>query len=141
MLTFRYASAAALAIADDEALDRLLLIDPCLDPQAALRHDLRHEIARRVMRRGSAGESRDDLIAQLGRGEPIVVDGQRLSPTLFAGLVAAAPAARWSAAASARPCSRAGARPSPACTRTPTSEHSSTACPSSTPPSSEWLER
>ncbi len=93
LLTFRYASAAALAIADDEPLERLLLIDPCLDPQAALRHDLRHEIARRVMRRGSAGETRDELLAQLGRGEPIVVDGQRLSPALFAGLVAAAPAA------------------------------------------------
>jgi hypothetical protein len=92
LLAFRYASAAALAIADDDALTRLLLVDPCLDPQAALRHDLRHEIARRVMRRGSAGESRDDLLALLGRGEPIVVDGQRLSPALFAGLVASAPA-------------------------------------------------
>ena len=92
LLAFRYASAAALAVADDDALARLLLIDPCLDPQAALRQDLRHEITRRVMRRGSAGETRDDLLAQLGRGEPIVVDGQRLSPALFAGLVAAAPA-------------------------------------------------
>ena len=92
----------------------MLLIDPCLDPQAALRQDLRHEIARRVMRRGSAGETREDLLAQLERGEAIVVDGQRLSPALFAGLVAAAPARRSSAAASARRCSRAGARPSPA---------------------------
>jgi alpha-beta hydrolase superfamily lysophospholipase len=93
LVAFRYASAAALAVADDdEALARLLLIDPCLDPQAALRHDLRHEIARRVMRRGSSGETRDDLLAQLARGEAIVVDGQRLSPALFAGLVAAAPA-------------------------------------------------
>ena len=70
----------------------MLLIDPCLDPQAALRQDLRHEITRRVMRRGSAGENREDLLAQLERGEAIVVDGQRLSPALFAGLVAAAPA-------------------------------------------------
>jgi pimeloyl-ACP methyl ester carboxylesterase len=92
VLAFRYASAAALAAADDESLARVLLIDPCLDPQAALRHDLRHEIARRVMRRGSSGESRDDMLEQLGRGEPIVVDGQRLSPALFAGLVASAPA-------------------------------------------------
>ena len=93
VLAFRYASGAALALAEgDEELARVLLIDPCLDPQAALRHDLRHEIARRVMRRGSSGESRDDLLAQLGRGEPIVVDGQRLSPALFAGLVAAGPA-------------------------------------------------
>jgi alpha-beta hydrolase superfamily lysophospholipase len=92
VLAFRYASAAALAVADDEALARVLLIDPCLDPQAALRQDLRHEIARRVMRRGSAGESREDLLAQLQRGEAIVVDGQRLSPVLIAGLVAAAPA-------------------------------------------------
>jgi alpha-beta hydrolase superfamily lysophospholipase len=92
LLAFRYASAAALAIADDELPERLLLIDPCLDPQAALRLDLRHEIARRVMRRGSAGESRDDLLAQLERGEAIVVDGQRLSPALFAGLVASSPA-------------------------------------------------
>jgi hypothetical protein len=93
VLAFRYASAAAVAVADDEALARVLLIDPCLDPTAALRRDLRHEITRRVMRRGSSGESRDDLLAQLDRGEPIVVDGQRLSPALFAGLVAAAPAA------------------------------------------------
>jgi alpha-beta hydrolase superfamily lysophospholipase len=93
LLAFRYASPAALAVADDdETLARLLLIDPCLDPQAALRHDLRHEIARRVMRRGSSGETRDDLLAQLARGEAIVVDGQRLSPALFAGLVASAPA-------------------------------------------------
>jgi pimeloyl-ACP methyl ester carboxylesterase len=92
VLAFRYASAAALAIAGDETFARLLLIDPCLDPQAALRHDLRHEIARRVMRRGSAGETRDDLLAQLARGEAIVVDGQRLSPALFAGLVASEPA-------------------------------------------------
>ena len=92
LLAFRYASAAALAVADDDSLARLLLIDPCLDPQAALRQDLRHEITRRVMRRGSAGESRDDLLAQLARGEAIVVDGQRLSPALFAGLVASAPA-------------------------------------------------
>jgi hypothetical protein len=93
LLAFRYASGAALAIADDEGSARLLLIDPCLDPQAALRHDLRHEIARRVMRRGSSGESRDDLLAKLDRGEPVVVDGQRFSPALFAGLVASAPAA------------------------------------------------
>jgi alpha-beta hydrolase superfamily lysophospholipase len=93
VVAFRYVAAAALAVADDESLARLLLIDPCLDPQVALRHDLRHEIARRVMRRGSAGESRDDLLAQLERGKAIVVDGQRLSPALFAGLVASAPAA------------------------------------------------
>jgi pimeloyl-ACP methyl ester carboxylesterase len=92
LLAFRYASAAALAVAEGDAFERLLLIDPCLDPQAALRQDLRHEIARRVMRRGSAGESREDLLARLDRGEPIVVDGQRLSPALFAGLVASAPA-------------------------------------------------
>jgi hypothetical protein len=91
LLAFRYASGVALAVADDAALARLLLIDPCLDPQAALRQDLRHEIARRVMRRGSSGETRDDLLAQLARGEAIVVDGQRLSPALFAGLVASAP--------------------------------------------------
>jgi pimeloyl-ACP methyl ester carboxylesterase len=94
LLAFRYAAPAALAVADGDATARVLLIDPCLDPQAALRHDLRHEIARRVMRRGSSGESRDDLLAQLGRGEPIVVDGQRLSPALFAGLVESAPAER-----------------------------------------------
>ena len=41
---------------------------------------------------GSSGESRDDLLAKLDRGEPVVVDGQRFSPALFAGLVAAAPA-------------------------------------------------
>jgi hypothetical protein len=93
LLAFRYASAAALAIGDDEGSARLLLVDPCLDPQAALRHDLRHEIARRVMRRGSSGEGRDDLLAKLERGEPVVVDGQRFSPALFAGLVASAPAA------------------------------------------------
>ncbi len=92
LLAFRYAAPAALAVAEADAPARLLLIDPCLDPQAALRHDLRHEIARRVMRRGSAGETRDELLAQLGRGEAIVVDGQRLSPALFAGLVASAPA-------------------------------------------------
>jgi hypothetical protein len=92
LLAFRYASGAALAVADDESLARLLLIDPCLDPQASLRHDLRHEIARRVMRRGSSGETRDDLLAQLGRGEAIVVDGQLLSPALFSGLVASLPA-------------------------------------------------
>jgi len=92
LLAFRYASAAALAIADGvDSPARLLLIDPCLDPQAALRQDLRHEIARRVMRRGSAGESREDLLAQLARGEAIVVDGQRLSPALFSGLVASSP--------------------------------------------------
>ena len=91
LLAFRYASAAALA--EGDGATRVLLIDPCLDPQAALRHDLRHEIARRVMRRGSSGESRDDLLAKLDRGEPVVVDGQRFSPALFAGLVASAPAA------------------------------------------------
>jgi hypothetical protein len=91
LLAFRYAAAAALAVAEDDAAGRVLLIDPCLDPQASLRHDLRHEIARRVMRRGSSGETRDDLLAQLGRGEPVVVDGQRFSPALFAGLVAFAP--------------------------------------------------
>ena len=93
VLAFRYAAAAALALGDDEAADRILLIDPCLDPEAALRQDLRHEIARRVMRRGSSGESRDDLLAQLVSGVPIIVDGQRLSPELYAGLVAAEPAA------------------------------------------------
>ena len=93
LLAFRYAAAAALAVGDDEAADRILLIDPCLDPEAALRQDLRHEIARRVMRRGSSGESRDHLLAQLVSGVPIIVDGQRLSPELYAGLVAAEPAA------------------------------------------------
>lgn len=92
VLAFRYAAPAALAVSDGESPPRVLLVDPCLDPPAALRQDLRHEIARRVMRRGSAGESREDLLAQLERGESIVVDGQRLSPALFAGLVASAPA-------------------------------------------------
>jgi uncharacterized protein len=92
LLAFRYASAAALAVATDETGARVLLIDPCLDPEAALRQDLRHEIARRVMRRGASGESRDDLLAQLAGGAPVVVDGQRLSPALYAGLVASAPA-------------------------------------------------
>jgi alpha-beta hydrolase superfamily lysophospholipase len=93
VLAFRYGAPAALAVADDEPAARVLLIDPCLDPEAALRQDLRHEIARRVMRRGSSGESRDDLLAQLGAGTPVIVDGQRLSPALYAGLVASAPAA------------------------------------------------
>src|SRR4029077_17784109 len=77
------------AVSADDPPARVLLVDPCLDPEAALRRDLRHEIARRVMRRGRAGETREDLLAQLERGEAIVVDGQRLSPALFAGLVAA----------------------------------------------------
>jgi alpha-beta hydrolase superfamily lysophospholipase len=93
LLAFRYGSAAALAVSTDESAPRMLLIDPCLDPEAALRQDLRHEIARRVMRRGSSGESRDDLLAQLAGGTPVVVDGQRLSPALYGGLVASAPAA------------------------------------------------
>lgn len=92
LLAFRYAAAAALTVSTDEPLARVLLVDPCLEPDAALRRDLRHEIARRVMRRGSAGETREDLLARLERGEAIVVDGQRLSPALFSGLVAAAPA-------------------------------------------------
>jgi alpha-beta hydrolase superfamily lysophospholipase len=92
VLAFRYAAAAALVVADDEIASRVLLIDPCLDPEAALRQDLRHEIARRVMRRGSSGESRDDLLARLDAGVPVVVDGQRLSPALYAGLVASVPA-------------------------------------------------
>ena len=84
------------------------------------------------MRRGSAGETRDDLLAQLARGEAIVVDGQRLSPALFAGLVAAAPARGARAPRRAR--DRAQERPLDvpgACTRTPTSARSSTASPSS----------
>ena len=48
----RYGAVPALVAAEPPAADALLLIDPCLDVRAALRQDLRGEIAKR-MRRGA----------------------------------------------------------------------------------------
>ena len=62
--------------------------------RAALRQDLRGEIAKR-MRRGAAageGDDRDALVAQIDAGRPIVLDGERFPPALWRGLNASQPA-------------------------------------------------
>jgi hypothetical protein len=94
LIAVRYGAVPALAAVEPPAADALLLIDPCLDVRAALRQDLRSEIAKR-MRRGAAaddGEDRDALVAQIDAGRPIVLDGERFPPALWRGLNAAQPA-------------------------------------------------
>jgi hypothetical protein len=95
LIAVRYGAVPALAAAEPPVADALLLVDPCLDVRAAMRHDLRGEIAKR-MRRGGGTQSddsdRDSLIAQLDSGEPIVLDGERFPPALWRGLNASQPA-------------------------------------------------
>ena len=86
LIAIRYGAVPALAAAQPPAADALLLVDPCLDVRAALRQDLRGEIAKR-MRRGAAaseGEDRDALVAQLDAGKSIVLDGERFPPGALA---------------------------------------------------------
>jgi len=99
VIAVRYGAVPALIAAEPPAADALLLIDPCLDTRAALRQDLRGEIAKR-MRRGGAdgGDDRDALVAQIDAGRPIVLDGERFPPALWRGLNATHPAvllAEW----------------------------------------------
>ena len=91
----RYGAVPALAAAQPPAADALLLVDPCLDVRAALRQDLRGEIAKRMRRGAPAGEGddRDALVAQLDAGQPIVLDGERFPPALWRGLNGSQPAA------------------------------------------------
>jgi hypothetical protein len=95
LIAIRYGAVPALAAGPPPAADALLLIDPCLDVRAALRQDLRGEIAKR-MRRGTeaeGGDDRDALVAQLDAGRPIVLDGERFPPALWRGLNGSQPAA------------------------------------------------
>ena len=95
VIAVRYGAVPALIAAEPPATDALLLIDPCLDTRAALRQDLRGEIAKRMRRGGPAGEGddRDALVAQIDAGTPIVLDGERFPPALWRGLNASQPAA------------------------------------------------
>ncbi len=51
LIAVRYGAVPALSAVEPPGADALLLVDPCLDVRAALRQDLRGEIAKR-MRRG-----------------------------------------------------------------------------------------
>jgi hypothetical protein len=95
VIAVRYGAVPALVAVQPPAADALLLVDPCLDVRASLRHDLRGEIAKR-MRRGAeadGGEDRDALMAQLDAGRAIVLDGERFPPALWRGLNGSQPAA------------------------------------------------
>ena len=95
LIAVRYGAVPALAAAQPPAADALLLVDPCLDVRAAMRQDLRGEIAKR-MRRGTAaseGDDRDALVAQLDAGNSIVLDGERFPQALWRGLNGSQPAA------------------------------------------------
>ena len=113
VIAVRYGAIPALAAVQPPAADALLLIDPCLDVRAALRQDLRGEIAKR-MRRGEArtttGEDRDALVARLDAGQPIVLDGERFPPALWRGLNGSQPAALLAIWGDARPSCAAAAR-------------------------------
>jgi fermentation-respiration switch protein FrsA (DUF1100 family) len=98
VIAVRYGAIPALAAVQPPAAEALLLVDPCLDVRAALRQDLRGEIAKRLRRRGAqadegGGEDRDALIAHLDAGRPIVLDGERFPPALWRGLNGSQPAA------------------------------------------------
>jgi hypothetical protein len=88
LLAFRYAALGALEAPLDE-VSGVLLVDPCLDPAAALRSDLRLELVRQMRRRGAPREDRAAMLARLDGGESIVVDGQLFSTELYRGLVEA----------------------------------------------------
>jgi hypothetical protein len=96
VIAVRYGAIPALVAVQPPAADALLLIDPCLDVRAALRQDLRGEIAKR-MRRGAEGgddaDDRDALVAQLDAGRTIVLDGERFPPAFWRGLTGSQPAA------------------------------------------------
>jgi fermentation-respiration switch protein FrsA (DUF1100 family) len=94
VIAVRYGAIPALAAVQPPAADALLLIDPCHDVRAALRQDLRGELAKRV-RRGlpaGEGEDRDAFVAQLDAGRAIVLDGERFPPALWRGLNGSQPA-------------------------------------------------
>jgi hypothetical protein len=94
LIAVRYGAVPALTAVEPPGADALLLVDPCLDVRAALRQDLRGEIAKRMRRGVAEGDDsdRDTLMAQLDAGEPIVLDGERFPPALWRGLNASQPA-------------------------------------------------
>jgi hypothetical protein len=95
LIAVRYGAVPALVAAQPPAAEALLLVDPCLDVRAALRQDLRGEIAKRMRRGTPAGDddNRDALIAQLDAGQAVVLDGERFPPALWRGLNGSQPAA------------------------------------------------
>jgi len=93
VIAVRYGAVPALAAVQPPAADALLLIDPCLDVRAALRQDLRAELAKRMRRGADGGDDRDALIAQLDAGRVIVLDGERFPPAFWRGLTGSQPAA------------------------------------------------
>ena len=80
VIAVRYGAIPALAAVQPPAADALLLIDPCLDVRAALRQDLRGELAKR-MRRG-AGRTATATIAT--RSSPGSMPGSRSCSTASA---------------------------------------------------------
>jgi nucleotide-binding universal stress UspA family protein len=86
VLAFRYAAVGALQGPLDDVAG-VLLIDPCLNPAAALNTDLRLELVRQMRRRGAPREDRAAMLARRDAGDAIIVDGQVFSPELYRGLV------------------------------------------------------
>jgi hypothetical protein len=93
VIAVRYGAVPALVAVQPPAADALLLIDPCLDVRAALRQDLRGEIAKRMRRGAPSDDDRDALVAQLDAGQSVVLDGERFPPALWRGLNGSQPAA------------------------------------------------
>ena len=112
LIAVRYGAVPALVAAQPPAADALLLVDPCLDVRAALRQDLRGEIAKRMRRGGPAGEEddRDALIARLDAGQPVVLDGERFPRRSGGGSTAASRWRCWPSGATAPPCCAAVGR-------------------------------
>ena len=87
LIAVRYGAVPALSAVEPPSADALLLVDPCLDVRAALRQDLRGEIAKRMRRGAAEGDDsdRDTIMAQLDGGTADRARWRALSAGALAG--------------------------------------------------------
>lgn len=93
VVAFRYTAIAALALPQGRRPERLLLVDPCLSPERSLRADMRLEVTKVTRERGRPDVGRDAMLERLRGGEPVILDSQLISPSLYGSLVEAEPRA------------------------------------------------
>jgi alpha/beta superfamily hydrolase len=87
LLGFRFGAYVALHAGIADA--RLVLWEPVLDLAAYFRELLRVEVSNQVVTYGAVRCTRDELVAQLRAGQTILVDGNRITPSLCHELDAA----------------------------------------------------
>lgn len=91
VLGLRFGGYLALAAATRLDLARVVAWEPVLDLGGYFQEMLRVEMSNQMVTFGKVRHNREELLARLRRGETVLVDGNRVSATLFAEMDSAPP--------------------------------------------------